>query len=185
MPTTSLPEHPSLEELNGQARLVRDLIRTGDPGGLSMVDEFHPRLGAADLDDSQRPGFKTADARLIVARMYRFASWSRLREHVAVVSAHSFTPHTERDSGPTRTASFVEDACLDYAEAGPSPADRIAAAHRMLDANPMLASGSIEALATVGDHRALAAELDSNPDAVDAPCGPNDWPPLLYAVYSR
>lgn len=185
VPTTSLPENPSLEHLKGQAKLVRDLIRTGDSGALSMVDEFHPRLDAADIDDDRRAGFKTADAQLIVARMYRFPSWNRLREHVAVVAEHSFTPHAERASGPIQPASFVKDGCLDYAEDGPSPADRIAAAHRMLDADPAVAAGSIEALATVGDHQALATELDIHPAAVDEPCGPNAWPPLLYAVYSR
>ncbi len=186
VPTTSLPENPSLEHLKGQAKLVRDLIRAADPGGLSMVDEFHPRLDAADLDDDRRSGFKTADAQLIIARMYRFQNWNRLREHIAVVTAHSFTPHAERGSGPDQQpAAFVKDACLDYAEDGPSPAGRLAAAHRMLDADPTLASGSIEALATVGNHQALAAELDNHPDAVNEPCGPNDWPPLLYAVYSR
>lgn len=185
VPTTSLPENPSLEHLKGQAKLIRDLIRAGDPGGLAMVDEFHPRLAAADLDDDRRAGFKTADAQLIIARMYRFPNWNRLREHVAVVTAHSFTPHAERDSGPDQPTSFIQDACLDYAEDGPSPADRLAAAHRMLEADPSLASGSIEALATVGDHRALATELDNHPDAINQPCGPNDWPPLLYAVYSR
>ena len=183
--TTLLPENPSLEHLKGQAKLVRDLIRAGDPGGLSMVDEFHPRLDAADLDDDRRSRFKTADAQLIVARMYRFPNWNRLREHIAVVTAHSFTPHAEGGTGPDQPSSFVRDACLDYAEDGPSPADRIAAAHRMLKADPSLASGSVEALATVGDHRALAAELGIHPDAVNEPCGPNDWPPLLYAVYSR
>lgn len=185
MPTTSLPENPSLEHLKGQAKLVRDLIRAGDPGGLSMVDEFHPRFDAADLVDDRRARFKTADAQLIVARMYRFSNWSRLREHVAVVAAHSFTPNAERDSEPEQPDSFVKDACLDYAEDGPSPADRLAAAHQMLEANPTLASGSIEALATVGDHQALAAELDNHPEAVNEPCGPNGWPPLLYTVYSR
>lgn len=185
MPTTSLPEDPSLEHLKGQAKLVRNLIRAGDPGGLSMVDEFHPRLEASDLDDNQRAEFKTADAQLIVARMYRFPNWNRLREHLSVATAHSFTPHAERASGPVQPASFVKAGCLDYAEDGSSPADRIAAAHRMLEADPALASVSIETLATVGDHRALAVELGNHPDAVNEPCGPNNWPPLLYAVYSR
>ena len=51
MPTTQLPENPSLEHLKGQAKLIRDLIRSGDPGGLSMVDEFHPRLDADALEE--------------------------------------------------------------------------------------------------------------------------------------
>jgi len=185
VPTVSSTDNPSLEHLKGQAKLVRDLVRAADAGGLSMVDEFHPRLDAADLDDTQRAGFKTADAQLIVARMYRFPSWKQLREHIAVVDTHTFRPGVERTADPDRSASFVENACLDYTEHGPSPADRIAAAHQLLATDPSVASGSIAALATVGDHGGLATVLDNSPDIVNEPCGPNGWPPLLYAVYSR
>ncbi len=100
VPTTSLPENPSLEHLKNQAKLVRDLIRAGDPGGLSMVDEFHPRLNSADLDETNRDRFKTADAQLIVARLYRFSSWNRLREHLAFVESHSFTPGDGQTADP-------------------------------------------------------------------------------------
>ncbi len=185
MPPISLPENPSLEHLEGQAELVRDLVRAGDPGGLSMVDEFHPRLDAADLGDSQRASFTTADAQLMVARLYGFAGWTELGQHIDVVADHSFDPHDAQTADGDRRASFVRNACLDYSEQGPSPADRIVTAHRILDADPTVASGSIEALATVGDHKALAAELDAHPGTVNEPCGPNNWPPLLYAVYSR
>ncbi len=185
MPTSSLPENPSLEHLKGQAKLVRDLIRAGDPGGLSMIDEFHPRLDSTDLDLSHRDTFKTTDAQLIVARMYRFGSWNALRDHVGVVNLHSFTPSAENPAKNEDAPSFVRDACLDYAEDGPSPADRLAAAHRMLADDPLVATGSVEALATVGDHQGLAAMLDGQPGSANEPCGPNGWPPLLYAVYSR
>lgn len=181
MPTTQLPENPSLEHLKGQAKLIRDLIRSGDPGGLSMVDEFHPRLDADALEEDLRTSFKTTDAQLIIARMYRFDSWPKLRDHIAIVNSHSFTPGLER----TEPASFVEAACLDYAEDGPSPADRLAEAHRMLEADPTVATGSIEAVATVGDHHSLTRYLETDAAAVNRPCGPNQWPPLLYAVYSR
>ena len=183
MPSTPLPENPSLAHLKGQAKLVRDLIRSGDPGGLSMVDEFHPRHRAEELDEAQRQSFKTTDAQVIVARLYGFASWQRLRDHIAVVSANSFTPNAE--TGLDASRSFVEDACLDYAQDGPSPEDRIAEAHRMLADDPSVATGSVEALATVGDHNALRALLDEQPHLVSVPCGPNRWPPLLYATYSR
>ncbi|MEM7093677.1 MAG: ankyrin repeat domain-containing protein [Actinomycetota bacterium] len=183
MPSTPLPENPSLEHLKGQAKLVRDLIRSGDPGGLSMFDDFHPHLRAVELDEAQRQSFKTTDAQLIVARLYGFASWQRLRDHIAVVSANSFTPNAE--TGLDGERSFVENACHDYAEDGPSPEDRIDEAHRMLAEDPSLATGSVEALATVGDYSALAALLDEQPHLVNEPCGPNGWPPLLYATYSR
>ena len=148
-----------------------------------MVDEFHPRLRAEELDDEQRLSFKSTDAQLIVARLYGFASWERLRDHIAVVSANSFTPNAE--TGLDGERSFVENACHDYAEDGPSPQDRIDEAHRMLAEDASVATGSVEALATVGDHNTLAALLDEQPHLVNEPCGPNRWPPLLYATYSR
>ncbi len=191
MPSVPLPENPSLEHLKGQAKLVRDLIRADDPGGLSMLDEFHPRLASDAMTADQRRRFKTTDAQLMVARLYGFESWARLRNHLTAVEDLSFTPVAEEPDGSPqsetdkRVASFVINACLDYAESGPSPADRIADARRMLEADPSLATASVAALATVGDHQALADHLDQHPDALDEPTGPNRWPPLLYVTYSR
>ncbi len=107
MPTAPLPENPSLEHLKNQAKLVRDLIRSGDDGALSMVDEFHPRRDAASMTEADRVGFKTADAQLIVARMYGFTSWARLRDHLGIISASSFTPFPDPRSeshGPTSSS---------------------------------------------------------------------------------
>ena len=183
MPTAPLPENPSLEHLKSQAKLVRDLIRSGDDGALSMVDEFHPRRDAASLTESERVGFKTADAQLIVARMYGFVSWARLRAHLGIISTSSFTPPEAAELSPVD--AFIVDACLDYAGHGSRPDERIARAHQMVEEDPSLATGSIAALATVGDHNRLRTILDETPDAVNTACGPNQWPPLLYATFSR
>ncbi len=80
---------------------------------------------------------------------------------------------------------FVGLACVNYDGGGSSSADRIAEAHRMLEADSTVATGSIEALATVGDHQQLSELLDEYPEAITEECGPYDWPPLLYAIYSR
>ena len=184
MPTAPLPENPSLEHLKSQAKLVRDLIRSGDDGALSMVDEFHPRRDAASLTEPERVGFKTADAQLIVARMYGFASWARLRAHLGIISTSSFTPLPEAaDLSPAD--EFIVDACLDYGGHGSRPDKRIARAHLLLEEDPAVATISLAALATVGDHNRLRTILDETPNQVNAPCGPNQWPPLLYATYSR
>lgn len=184
MPTAPLPENPSLEHLKNQAKLVRDLIRSGDDGALSMVDEFHPRRDAASMTEAERVGFKTADAQLIVARMYGFASWARLRAHLGIISTTSFTPLPE-DAELSPVDAFIVDACLDYSGHGSRPDERIVRAHQMLEEDPSLATNSLGALATVGDHNRLRTMLDETPDAVNAPCGPNQWPPLLYATFSR
>ena len=185
VPTSPLPPNASLEHLKGQAKLVRDLVRTGDDGALSMIDEFHPRLNAADLAEPERAGFKLSDAQLIVARMYRCASWAKLREHIGIVDDLSFTPAAEQDGYVDFDESFVQLACLNYAENGPNPHDRIGRAHEMLAADPSLATGSLEALVTVADHQAVAEWLAEQPNMANVPCGPNGWPPLLYATYSR
>ncbi len=185
VPTSPLPENTSLDELTGQAELVRDLIRSGDAGALSMVDEFHPRLDATELAPSRAAEFELADAQLIVARMYRCASWNQLRDHLEVVRAFHFTPGTERPGYVDFDDSFIELACVNYAGKGPSPVDRIERAHQMLAVDPGLAVGSVEAAAIVGDHLAIAEILASEPSIVNERCGPNDWPPLLYATFSR
>lgn len=185
MPTAPLPENPSLEHLKSQAKLIRDLIRGGDPGALSMIDEFHPRLDAASAAPATLESFKTADAQLIIARMYGFASWAKLRDHLDVVAAHSFSPLAERKDRDGPDGLFVVSACLDYSEADASPADRLRHAHQLLAADPSLATRSIDSLATVGDYVGLQAALDAEPALINELCGPNRWPPLLYATYSR
>ena len=57
VPTAPLPENPSLEHLKSQAKLVRDLVRSGDDGALAMIDEFHPRLDQALLHETDLSSF--------------------------------------------------------------------------------------------------------------------------------
>jgi len=78
---------------------------------------------------------------------------------------------------------FVSLGSVDYGT--DNPQERIEQAHQLLNASPDVASSSIAALATVGDHQALRAIVDENPQVVKADCGPNRWPLLLYAAYSR
>ncbi|MCO4746721.1 MAG: ankyrin repeat domain-containing protein [Proteobacteria bacterium] len=47
------------------------------------------------------------------------------------------------------------------------------------------AAESVFAAATAGDVEALRAQLDADPEAVSRSGGPRDWPPILYAAYSR
>ncbi len=184
VPSIPLPEDPSLEHLKNQAKLVRDLVRSEDEGGLNLIDEFHPRLDAEQLRGPGADRFKLSDAQLTVARLYGFDSWNKLRAHLDLVAEHAHRPLAERGV-PISDEPFEAVACLNYAEQGPSPADRLELAHAMLDADPTLATGSVAALATVGDHLRLAETLDAVGDDVNQPCGPNNWAPLLYATYSR
>lgn len=154
-----------------------------------MIDEFHPKLSSPA--DGGISNFKLTDAQLIIARMYRCTSWNELRERVGVRRKLSFSPRDGR--GPSAADRFVTLACNDYSNKGPSPADRIDEATQILRADASLGTASLEALAVVGDHEGLGRALDADGLAaqglmstlVNNQRGPNEWPLILYATYSR
>src|SRR5262252_6898714 len=80
MPTRTLPDHPSLENLKKQAKdLARD-YRAGRPEAVARVAAGRPNVATA-------PGgrrFTLADAQLVVAREYGLKSWPRLLQHLAL-----------------------------------------------------------------------------------------------------
>ena len=140
MPSIPLPENPSLEHLKNQAKLVQELVRDGDRGALDLVDEFHPRLNGSDLAEVDRTRFKRTSAQLVVARLYGFPSWPKLRNHVAVVDELN-RPDLDDQAIDDRGDRFVTAACLAYGTGDPQ--QRIARAQRMLDDDPALASMKI------------------------------------------
>jgi GNAT superfamily N-acetyltransferase len=84
-PARDLPPELSLEHLKNQARRLQRRVCTGDPEAVAAVREFHPRPAAISVDSSVLGRFSLADAQLVVARQYGFASWARLRRSVQVV----------------------------------------------------------------------------------------------------
>jgi hypothetical protein len=78
MPTVPLPEYPSLEQLKKQARLLQRAVRSGHPKAVALVAEHQPNGAAADP-------FSLDSAQFVLARSYGFASWPRLRQHVAAL----------------------------------------------------------------------------------------------------
>ncbi len=85
MPVRDLPSDPSLEHLKNQARNLQLRVRAGEPDAVAAVREFHPRLADAAAGPPELARFSLADAQLVIARQYGFASWARLRRNVAVV----------------------------------------------------------------------------------------------------
>jgi GNAT superfamily N-acetyltransferase len=85
MPARDLPGDPSLEHLKNQARALQRRVRAGEEDALAAVREFHPRPAAVTGESRGLAGFSLADAQLVIARQYGFASWARLRCSVAVV----------------------------------------------------------------------------------------------------
>jgi hypothetical protein len=77
MSTVPLPERPSLEQLKKQAKLLQRAVRSGHPKAVALVAEHQPG-GGADR-------FSLDSAQFVLARSYGFASWPRLRQHLATL----------------------------------------------------------------------------------------------------
>jgi hypothetical protein len=71
MPVRRLPVRPDLEQIKRQAKELLRAIRSGDPGAIAELREYHP-------DAMDPPRAKLADAQLVLARSYQVASWPRL-----------------------------------------------------------------------------------------------------------
>ena len=170
MPLIPLPENASLEHFKKQARLVQQLVGTGDSGALDLIREFHPRF-AVTASEAQPVGFKRSDAQLVVARLYGFASWSKLGEHVGLVDdfTHPDPADVASDDDVDR---FVALACVSY-NSGHDRHGRFGAARTMLHSNADLAMASISAIAVSGHHRAMIECVQQDPKIVNGPCGPN------------
>ncbi len=73
----SLPANPDLERFRRDARRLQRGVRDRDPQALELVARHHP-----DPVPDERDGIALADAQLVLARSYGFASWPRLRDYL-------------------------------------------------------------------------------------------------------
>jgi ankyrin repeat protein len=158
--TTSLPSNPSFENLRKQAKTLRKACEQGD---LLALQRIQAHLSTA------MP--RLADCQFVLAREFGFQSWRQLK--TAVESTHH-----------APTGEFVTTACLCYDYPHYDHRSFHARAHQMLQQNPWLAEAYIWSAATVGNTAAVRAFLNANPQQANQP-GPNGWPPLLCACYSR
>jgi hypothetical protein len=187
VPTRSLPADPSIEQLRNLAKTLQRLAREGEPGAVELVREFHPRLGAAGAGDPAMAGLRLADMQLTLARSYGFASWPKLRDHVAVVNRLTRNPHRQPVGEPLGSEAELADellrlACLTY---GADDLSRPERARALLAAHPELATASIHTIAAVGDVAAARSRLAAEPGLAQVEGGPHRWEPLLYLAYSR
>jgi ankyrin repeat protein len=175
MPTRPLPNDPSLEHLRKEAKRLRSAVRAGDAAAIAQAHEFHPRAAEAIAQ------FSLTDAQLATARRYGFASWPKLKAHLTAIEP--FAWHTPPQFGAAPLDEmFVRLACLVY---GAWHRSNIAKAERLLRENPGLASATIYTAAGAGHVDAVRTALDRDPALISAKGGPLNWPPLLYACYSR
>lgn len=176
MPTRPLPDDPSFEHLRKEAKRLRTGIRNRDATMLSHVHEFHPRADGALAD------FSLADAQLVTARSYGFVSWTKLKQHLAMIRQFHWDPPPLSFEAVPQVETFVRLACLDY---GIWHRSNPAKAQRLLDEDPELSRVDIYSAAAAGDVTAVRSMLDREPALVNQRGGVLRWEPLLYSCYSR
>ena len=187
MPTRCLPREPSLEQLRTLAKTLQRLARSGEAGAVELVREFHPRLADAVAGSPDLVGLSRADMQLALARSYGFASWPKLRDHVATVNRLTRNPHRQPVGNPVEGQAelvdeFLRLACLTYGADDPS---RPARARALLAEHPELAAATIHTAAAVGHVAGARDLLAADPSLASDEGGPYEWEPLLYLAYSR
>ncbi|MBI1176243.1 ankyrin repeat domain-containing protein [bacterium] len=100
--TKSLPSRPNLEQLKNQAKDLLKSLKLGDASAHARFAEYHPKWSAAQAGE-----MALADAQLVIAREYGFASWAKLREHV-----HARLIETENPLELLKQAFHSDDAAL-------------------------------------------------------------------------
>ncbi len=181
MPTGRLPDNPNLEQLKNHAKTLQQFVRARVPEAIALVREFHPRLGGLTADAAELAGFSRADAQLVLARHYGFASWPKLRQYVDVVNRYTRTPHVPPKAAEGVADEFLRLACLNHGDDDPS---RWRQAAELLTAHPELTRANIHAAAAAGDVAVARALLTENPGLANQQGGPHHWEPLLYIAYS-
>ena len=169
--TTSLPSHPSLENLKKQAKTLQKKWRAGDAETLARIRAVHPQYTASSDEQLCALKPRLTDCQLVLARELGFDTWTQLK--VTVESANRELPD-----------QFVSIACLCYDDPHYDHRSFHARAHEMLRQNPWLAEANIWCAAVTGNRGAVQSFLDEDPALVNRP-GPHGWAPLLCTCYSR
>src|SRR5690606_12559672 len=139
---TRLPDRPNLDHLKKQAKQLLALWKAGAPEALVRVRAALP--AASRLDDAAIAALdlRLNDAQSSIAREYGFASWTDLKAFVAARHAAARDP-------ATATLNLLR---LIYAGdiAGGTMRAHPAAAARILDQRPELASGDMTLACAIG-----------------------------------
>ena len=94
MPTRNLPPRPNLAQLKRQANELLKLRRERKASAAARIAANHPKLRNAPPERVLALPFALADAQLVIAREYGFASWAALKHDVeASRRVAKFKPH--------------------------------------------------------------------------------------------
>jgi len=86
-----LPPNPSLEQLKKQAKSLLKRQQAADSEAFTRIRESHPRFRNLPEEKISASPFALADAQLVIASEYGFASWAKLQSHVKTLEAASST----------------------------------------------------------------------------------------------
>ncbi len=86
-----LPLRPNLEQLRKQSKSLLKRQQAADPDAFARIVESHPRWRSLRKEEIGALPFALADAQLVIAREYGFASWAGLQAHVTTLEAASNT----------------------------------------------------------------------------------------------
>lgn len=163
----SLPSRPHLDQLRKQAKDLLAAWRAGDAEALSALREHHPEHGVPSGD------LQLADAQLVTARRYGFASWPRLKAEVELANLafadrvkHFVRAATEESTGPVEGPFLL--------------------AKRLLARDPALAKADVYTALVLGDVEAVRRQIERDAGWVRRKGGPRpNREPLLYVAYSK
>ena len=86
-----LPARPSLAFERKEAKALRRRLRAGDSDAIARALAHH-----STVDVSSPDRFRLADAQLVIAREYGFASWPKLVRYFGDVARQSISPISDR-----------------------------------------------------------------------------------------
>lgn len=155
--TPALPGSPDLELEKKLAKALLKAYRAGDAAAVARMHAQLPRL-------KTEPRAALADAQFVLARERGFDSWPKLKAHIE-----------SRRPLDDQVSEFVRAACN----------GRHAAAARLLAKTPAIVRRSMHAACAAADVQAVAAILDRDPSALNAPQPRQGGEPIVYACASH
>src|SRR5579863_6328049 len=97
-----LPPRPNLEQLRKQAKAILKGQQSAAPDVLTRIREHHPRWRRSTEAAICGARFTLADAQLTIANEHGFATWAKLKVHIAL---HAAEPSIEADVKALREAA--------------------------------------------------------------------------------
>lgn len=157
----SIPARPNLEFDRKQARALMKALQSSDATERSAArerfEQHHPRRVFEPA--------KLADAQLVVAREYGFASWPQWK---AFVETRSLARRKQAEIALRAVCS-----------------NDLARARVLLRADPELEKEDFHLAVACGQVEVVRSEIRRDPEIARRKGGVNDWQPLEYACYSR